>query len=91
MDVHHNGGVERNTDTKLLHQINDGEVLHENGIRLDFVKIEKIFSQGGELVLADKIVDRDIEAHFVGARVLDSASQRRVVEIHILAVQAHVK
>lgn len=91
VDIHHDRGVERDTDTEFLHQINDSEVLHENGVRLDFVKVEQIFSQGDEFVLTDEIVDCDIEANLMGVRILDGASQRSIVEIHILTVQAHVK
>ena len=89
--IHHDGRVQRDGDAELMHELEHGEVLHEERVRPDFLKILEIFLQLRNLLVADEVVERDVEAHIMGMGIVDGLLQQGVIEIEIALVHAHVE
>ena len=47
MRIHHDGGMKRNGNFQLTHEFQYGQVLNEQGIRLNCIEIQQILLQGG--------------------------------------------
>ena len=89
--IHHDGGVQRHADAHLVHELKHGEILYENGIRANLVEIGEIVAQGGQLLVADEVVERDVKLHVVRVRVLDRGLEARVVKVKVPFVETHIE
>ena len=74
-----------------MYEFEYGEVLDENRVGTDLVEVGEVFAQRGQLLVADEIVERDVELNIVRVRVVDGCLQALVIEIEIALVQTHIE
>ena len=74
-----------------MHEFEHGEILHEDGVGLDVLQIGEIFFQRRDFLVADEIIQRDVEPHVMRVAVFDGVFQLLVCEIEIAFVHAHVE
>ena len=89
--VHHDGGVQGDGNAHLVDALKHGEVLHEDRVGADLVEIGKVVAQCGQLLVADKVVERDIELDIVRVCVVDGRLQALVVKVEVALVQPHIE
>ena len=89
--VHHDRRVQRDRDAHLVHELEHREILYEQCVGADFVEVGEVFAQRRDLLVADEVVERDVEAHAVFMRVVDGLLQERIVEVELALVHAHVE
>ena len=89
--VHHDGGVQGDGNAHLMDKLEHGEVLHENGIRANFVEIRKVVPQCRQFLIADEVVERDIEFDIARVRIINSLFEEFVIEIEVAFVQTHIE
>lgn len=89
--VHHDRRVQRNGNPHLMHELEHGKILYEDGVGADFVEIGEVFAQRRDFLVADEVVQRDIKAHAVLMGVVDGLFECGIVKIKTAFVHAHVE
>lgn len=89
--VHHDRRVQRNRDAHLVHELEHRKILHEQRIRADFIEVGEVLAQRRDLLVADEVVERHIEAHPVLVRVVDCLLECGIVEVEPALMHAHVE
>ena len=89
--IHHDGRVQRDADAHFMHELEHGKVLYEDRVGADLVEIREVIAQRGQFLVADEIVERDIELDVVRVRVFDRGFQPIVVKIEIALVEPHIE
>ena len=83
--------MQGNPDAHLVHELEHGEILHEDGVGLDVLQVGEIFFQRRDFLVADEIIQRDVEPHVMRVAIVDGLFQLLVGEIEIAFVHAHVE
>lgn len=89
--VHHDRRVQRDRDAHLVHELEHRKILHEQRVRADLVEIGEVLAQRRDLLVADEVVERHIEAHAVRVCVVDRLLERGIVEVEPALMHAHVE
>ena len=72
-------------------QLQQAEVLDDEGVGADFAEIIKIFAHSRNFFLGEEVVHRHVQADVAGAGIFDRPGQGVVVEVGVVAVHAHVE
>lgn len=89
--VHHDRRVQRDRDAHLVHELEHRKILHEQRVRADLVEIGEVLAQRRDLLVADEVVERHIEAHAVRVCVVDRLLEHGIVEVEPALMHAHVE
>ena len=89
--VHHDRRVQRDRDAHLVHELEHRKILHEQRVRADLVEVGEVLAQRRNLLVADEIVERHIEAHAVRVRVVNGLLEHGIVEVEPAFMHAHVE
>ena len=89
--IHHDGRVQGYGNAHFVHEFEHGKVLHEDRVGANLVEIGEVFAQRGQFLVADEIVERDVELDIVCVRVVDGCLQALVVEVEVALVEPHIK
>lgn len=89
--VHHDRRVQRDCDAHLVHELEHRKILHEQRVRADFIEVGEVLAQRRDLLVADEVVERHIEAHPVRVRVVNGLLERGIVEVEPALMHAHVE
>ena len=63
--VHHDRRMDGNVDAHLVNELEYGKILDEQCVRLYLIEVGEIRAQGGNLFVADEIVQSDVETDIV--------------------------
>ena len=89
--VHHDGGVQGDGDAHLVYEFEYSEVLDKDCVGTDLVEVGEVFAQRGQLLVADEVVERDVELDVVRVCVFDRRLQTFVVEVKVALMQTHIE
>lgn len=89
--VHHDRRVQRDRDAHLVHELEHRKILHEQRIRADLIEVGEVLAQRRDLLVADEVVERHIEAHPVRVCVVNGLLERGIVEVEPALMHAHVE
>ena len=89
--VHHYRGMERDGEPHFVNQLQHCKILHQDGIRADFLQVGQIFAQGRNFLVADKVVQSDVKMYAMGMGVLDGPFKGCVIKVEISLVHAHIE
>ena len=89
--IHHDRRVQWDRDAHLVHELEYCKILHEQRVRADLVEVGEVLAQRRDLLVADEVVERHIEAHAVRVCVVDRLLERGIVEVEPAFMHAHVE
>ena len=89
--VHHDGRMQGDCDAHFVHKFEHGKVLYENRIRTDLTEIGKVVPQCGEFLVADEIVQCNVEMYAVCMRVVNGFLQPFVIKVKVALVEPHIE
>ena len=89
VNVHHGAGVHRRLNSKLTNQVQQPDVLNDDGIRSDLLQKSEMILEDSELTIGQHVVDGHVDLYAVPVAVVDGLGKFVVLEVQRFGMLSH--